>query len=136
MEFKSFVEAGRVAQIVRGGPNYGKLVVIVDVLDQNKCLIDGPCTGVKRQLIPYKQIQLTDLKLPVKRGARSGIVKKHFEAEGAAEKFNKSGWGKKMEMRAKRASLTDFDRFKVMVLRKKRAAAVNKKFKELKKSQS
>eukprot|EP00188_Purpureofilum_apyrenoidigerum_P002414 Plantae.Rhodophyta-Purpureofilum_apyrenoidigerum.ctg2495.p2 GENE.Plantae.Rhodophyta-Purpureofilum_apyrenoidigerum.ctg2495~~Plantae.Rhodophyta-Purpureofilum_apyrenoidigerum.ctg2495.p2 ORF type:complete len:137 (-),score=42.31 Plantae.Rhodophyta-Purpureofilum_apyrenoidigerum.ctg2495:1052-1462(-) len=136
MEFKTFVEAGRVAQIVRGGPNYGKLVVIVDVLDQNKCLIDGPCTGVSRQLIPFKQIRLTGIKLPVKRGAKTGIVKKHFEAENAVEKFGKTGWGKKMDMRAKRAMLTDYERFKVMVLRKKKAAAINSKYRELKKSQS
>ena len=37
------------------------------------------------------------------------------------EKFKKSTFAKKCEQRQKRANLTDFDRFKVMRLRQKRA---------------
>uniref|UniRef100_A0A7S2ZLT4 Large ribosomal subunit protein eL14 domain-containing protein n=1 Tax=Rhodosorus marinus TaxID=101924 RepID=A0A7S2ZLT4_9RHOD len=135
MEFRTFVEAGRVALIDKG-KDYGKLVVIVDVLDQNKCLVDGPCTGVKRQLMPYKHLQLTTIKIPVKRGSKPSIVKRHFENEKVAETFASSAWGKKLEVRNKRAALSDYDRFKVMVLRKKRSSLLNKEFKSLKKAEA
>uniref|UniRef100_A0A3Q2E3K0 60S ribosomal protein L14 n=1 Tax=Cyprinodon variegatus TaxID=28743 RepID=A0A3Q2E3K0_CYPVA len=54
-----FVEIGRVAYI-SFGPHAGKLVAIIDVIDQNRALVDGPCTGVKRQAMPFKCMQLTD----------------------------------------------------------------------------
>ncbi|PQQ17246.1 putative 60S ribosomal protein L14 [Prunus yedoensis var. nudiflora] len=38
MPFKRYVEIGRVA-LVNYGEDYGKLVVIVDVLDQNRALV-------------------------------------------------------------------------------------------------
>ncbi|KAI3989105.1 hypothetical protein MKX01_033141 [Papaver californicum] len=40
MIFKRYVEIGRVA-LVNYGENYGKLVVIVDVIDQNRALVDA-----------------------------------------------------------------------------------------------
>ena len=38
MPFQRYVEIGRVA-IVNYGPDYGKLVVISDIVDQNKVII-------------------------------------------------------------------------------------------------
>ena len=46
MVFRHFVEVGRVAYI-SFGPHGWKLVAIVDVIDQNRALVDGPCTQVK-----------------------------------------------------------------------------------------
>lgn len=43
MVFGRFVEVGRVASS-SFGPHAGKLVVMVDVIDQNRALADGPCT--------------------------------------------------------------------------------------------
>ncbi len=54
MGFKRFVEVGRVA-LINYGPDEGKLAVIIDIVDQNKCLVDGPSSGVARQVIPYKR---------------------------------------------------------------------------------
>lgn len=45
MQFKRFIEIGRVAYVAYG-PSKGKLVVIIDVIDQNRVLVDGPCTAV------------------------------------------------------------------------------------------
>uniref|UniRef100_A0A2K5MKT3 Large ribosomal subunit protein eL14 n=1 Tax=Cercocebus atys TaxID=9531 RepID=A0A2K5MKT3_CERAT len=68
MVFRRFVEVGRVAY-VSFGPHAGKLVAIVDVIDQNRALVDGPCTQVRRQAMPFKCMQLTDfiLKFPHRR---------------------------------------------------------------------
>ena len=36
---------------------------IIDIVDGNKCMIDGPVpkTGVARQVIPFKRLALTDI---------------------------------------------------------------------------
>ena len=49
MGFKRFVEIGRVA-VISYGPDSGKLCTIVDVIDHNRVLVDGPAaiTGVHR----------------------------------------------------------------------------------------
>nr|XP_014343033.1 PREDICTED: 60S ribosomal protein L14-like [Latimeria chalumnae] len=64
MVFKRYVEIGRVAYI-SFGPHAGKLVAIVDVIDQNRALVDGPCSGVRRQAMPFKCMQLTDFVIKI-----------------------------------------------------------------------
>ena len=65
MSFKRYVELGRVC-LINYGEEAGKLATIVDVIDNNRVLVDGPETGVKRQQINLKRIQLTDIKIPAK----------------------------------------------------------------------
>ena len=65
MSFKRYVELGRVC-LINYGEEAGKLCTIVDVIDNNRVLVDGPDTGVKRQPINLKRIQLTDIKIPAK----------------------------------------------------------------------
>lgn len=52
------------------------------------------------------------------RGATSKIAKKYIEKEDILTKWNKSSWAKKLEDRKKRSVLTDFDRFKLLKLKK------------------
>lgn len=68
--FKRFVEIGRVVQITFG-PDAGKVATIVDVIDQNRVLVDGPekLTGVHRHEINIKRISLTDIKVAAKHNA-------------------------------------------------------------------
>jgi len=61
MPFKKFVEIGRVAVLNGEGPNQGKIAAIVNVIDQNRVLVDGPTSGVLRQAYPIKQLQLTPI---------------------------------------------------------------------------
>ena len=70
MSFKRFVELGRVA-LITYGEDSGKLCTIIDVLDNNRVLVDGPksITGVSRQAINLKRVQLTDLKIGAKHNA-------------------------------------------------------------------
>ena len=66
MPYKRFVEVGRVA-LISYGPDVGKLCTIVNVLDHNRVLVDGPepITGVHRHELNVKRIMLTDLTVPV-----------------------------------------------------------------------
>ena len=120
MVFTRFVEIGRVI-IINYGPLVGKLAVIVDVLTTTKVLIQGLKGGVRRQELSLKRITLTDYKIDIKRGAKREEVFKTLDDYKLEEKFKNSTIAKKCEIRQKRANLTDFDRFKVMRLRQKRA---------------
>ena len=120
MVFKRFVEVGRVI-IVNYGPLTGKLAVIVDILTTTKVIIQGLKGGVRRQELSLRRVTLTDYKIDIKRGAKREEVYKAIEDYKLDEKLKKSSFTKKVALREKRANLTDFDRFKVMRLRQKRA---------------
>ena len=125
MVFRRFVEVGRVI-IVNYGPLCGKLAVIVDILTTTKVLIQGLKGGIKRQEISLRRVTLTDYKLDIKRGAKEAEVFKAIDDYKLEEKFKTSIIYKKNELRKIRANLTDFDRFKVMRLRQKRAVLRHK----------
>lgn len=52
------------------------------------------------------------------RGARHGTLKKFWEKSEIDTKWTDSNWSKKRVQIARRKALTDFDRFKVMRLKK------------------
>ena len=134
MVFRRFVEVGRVI-VINYGPLTGKLAVIVDILTTTKVLVQGLKGGVRRQELSLRRVTLTDDKIDIKRGAKREEVLKAIDAYKLEEKFKKSTFAKKVELRQKRANLTDFDRFKVMRLRQKRAALRHAATKGLKKSE-
>ena len=129
MVFRRFVEVGRVI-IINYGPLTGKLAVIVDILTTTKVIVQGLKGGVRRQELSLRRVTLTDYKIDIKRSAKREEVFKAIEAYKLEEKFKKSTFAKKMELREKRANLTDFDRFKVMRLRQKRAVLRHSAFKK------
>lgn len=182
MGFKRFVEIGRVA-VISYGPDSGKLCTIVDVIDHNRVLVDGPAaiTGVHRHELGINRIMLTDLKVAAKHNAshkcapahqltprggtgwgpaRGGVCgpgtaprRRHhggsaplspapgrsshllspprtrrqlaalWKSEDVQGKWDATNWAKKIQKRKLRASMTDFDRFQVMLARKERSAA-------------
>jgi large subunit ribosomal protein L14e len=80
-------------------------------------LVDG--ADIPRQSLALSHLVLTPIvvaKLP--RGARTGAVKKAWEAAGVDGKWKESSWAKKREQVERRRALTDFERFKVVRLRK------------------
>lgn len=132
--FSRFVEAGRVA-LVSYGEHLNKLVVIVDILDRSRVLVDGPASNMRRQVINTKRLSLTSMKLDgIARAASQEDVKKAFEAADIAKLFAASAWGQKITKKEKRAALDDFGRFKVMCARIKKGKAVNAQFEKLKAS--
>ncbi|EEE57398.1 hypothetical protein OsJ_07573 [Oryza sativa Japonica Group] len=123
MPFKRFVEIGRVA-LVNYGKDYGRLVVIVDVVDQNRALVDAP--DMVRCQINFKRLSLTDIKIDIKRVPKKTTLIKAMEE---AEQVGECSWGKKLIVQKRRASLNDFDRFKVM-----RGGAIRQELAKLKKT--
>merc|ERR1712072_457634 len=95
MGFTRFVQNGRVC-LVNFGSDTGKLVTIVDVVDQNRAVVYGPTSGVPRQILGYKRLNLTDIKIDIGRGCKA------------------------------KASANDFDRFKAMVGHKKHMVRARK----------
>lgn len=126
MPFKRYMEVGRVV-LINYGPDKGKIAVVIDVVDQNKCLIDCPMTGVVRQVIPFKRIALTDFVIKIQVNAREKTLKKAWKEADLDAKWEATSWAKKLASQKKRASLTDFDRFKVMVAKKQKAEIIAKK---------
>ncbi|KAG2722030.1 hypothetical protein I3843_02G095700 [Carya illinoinensis] len=160
MPFKRYVEIGRVA-LVNYGEDYGKLVVIVDVLDQNRALVDAP--DMVRSQMNFKRLSLTDIKIDIKRVPKKKELLEAMEKAGmdyqllfsvilifmfscllviytsvyvltdVKKKWESSSWGRKLIVQKRRASLTDFDRFKLMLAKIKRAGLVRQELAKLKK---
>ena len=121
MGLKDFVEPGRVCYI-NYGKDYGKLVVIVDMLDITRVLIDSTDGKMPRVIYPLKRLTLTKLKVnKVHRGCRTGQLKKLVKDNDISAAFAKTPAAIKMAKYSRRKELTDFERFKVMVLRKQRS---------------
>jgi len=121
--FKRFVEIGRVA-LITFGPDEDKLCTIIDVIDNNRVLVDGPesITGVHRHAISIKRIQLTDIVIPAKHNATQKKLKALWESEGVVAKWEQTSQFKKRNARKLRAATTDFERFQIQVAKSARSA--------------
>src|SRR5690554_1813535 len=100
-------------------------------------LIDGPSTdsktAVPRQSIALARLILTLLVLDnLNRGSRTGTVKSVWEKAGIEAKWQESAWAKKRAQRERRRALTDFERFKVLRLRKQARFEVRKSLAKVK----
>merc|ERR1711934_935108 len=123
MSFVRYVEVGRVA-LITYGPDAGKLCTIVNVIDNNRALVDGAgITGVHRHAIILKRIQLTNIKIAAKLNASQKTLKSLWESEGVEGQWAETSQAKKRKARELRVKTTDFERFKVMLARKERSAA-------------
>ena len=70
-----FVQTGRVA-VVNYGEYNGKYVTILDIVDSNRVLVDGPTSGVPRQTMPIRWLGLTPIRFKVPRTVKSSTLKK------------------------------------------------------------
>ncbi|EGV60507.1 hypothetical protein PSN45_001740 [Yamadazyma tenuis] len=115
-----YVELGRVVLV-----NNKDLATIVEIIDQRRVLVDGP--NFQRQAISLGRVVLTPLILSnLPRGARSGTVAKKWASADIESKWAASSWAKKLAAKQKRAGLSDFERFQVLVLKKQNRFAVKK----------
>ena len=123
---RDYVEAGRVA-FINYGDDYGKLVVIVDIVDAQRVLVDG-LKNFPRVIYPLKRLKLTRIVIEgVLRGARTGTIAKLAKKFNLDEAWSKTSYAKRFDADKKRSATTDFDRFKIMVLRKQRSFAAKTK---------
>merc|ERR1719145_502947 len=75
-------------------------------------------------MMPVKRLSLTDLKTTIPRAAREKTLKLALEKEDTMNKWKATAWAKKLAAKEARAAMTDFDRFKLMVAKKRRAQVV------------
>ncbi|EYC24603.1 hypothetical protein Y032_0013g1999 [Ancylostoma ceylanicum] len=133
MVFKRLVQIGRVVFIAKG-KDAGKIATVVDVVDGNRVLIDGPSTGVIRSVRNLKDLQLTKFVVKIRVGQRTKGVKEAFDAAKINEQFKKTLWAKKIAQKAVRAKLTDYERFKLMKAKQMRNRLVRVEFAKLRKA--
>jgi len=124
------VEVGRVV-LFAAGPYIGRTAAIVQIIDHKRVLVDGPSSveelAVPRHAAPLKTISLTNIVIPkLPRAAGSAALKKQWEAADVDAKWTGSSYAKKMEQASRRKQLNDFERFKVMRLRKQARFEVRK----------
>ncbi|KAJ1525201.1 hypothetical protein ONE63_010033 [Megalurothrips usitatus] len=112
MGFSRFVEPGRVAYIA-DGPHRGKLTTIVDIIDQNRVLTDGPESGVPRMGIRLDQVHLTKFRMKFSHGTPTRLVRSFWNKHEITKKWEASSWYRRVENAKKRRAMTDFDRFKL-----------------------
>jgi len=132
--FTRFVEPGRLA-VITYGPCAGKMCTVIDMVSQKRVVVDGPesVTGVPRHMMPVKRMSLTDLKVKIPRGAREKTLKKALADADVMKKWSETSWAKKLAAGKARSEMNDFQRFKLMVARKKRSTEVKKALKPTKK---
>ena len=98
-------------------------MIIVDILNTTRVLVHGPKSNVRRQEISIRRLTLTDYKLDIHRGIHKDALIKAIDDAQLEKKINSTPYAKKIARRQKRANLTDFDRYKVMILRQNRRVA-------------
>ncbi|KFA77565.1 hypothetical protein S40288_05728 [Stachybotrys chartarum IBT 40288] len=119
------VEVGRVVLINGDHPFAGRLAAIVEIIDHKRVLVEGPSSdsefAVPRQSVPLSKVLLSQLSVEgLNRGARHASLKKQWDSSEIDSKWKETNWAKKREQIARRKGLTDFDRFKVLRLKKQR----------------
>lgn len=95
-------------------------------IDSNRelqVLVDGPSSQenkvVPRHVLALSHATLTPFVIPrLPRAAGTGPVKKLWEKNEIDAKFAQSSFAKRSEQQERRKNLTDFERFKVLRLRK------------------
>jgi large subunit ribosomal protein L14e len=81
-------------------------------------LVDGPASGVPRHALSYRRLRVTDYKIDITRAVETGALLKIIEKIGFQKTWAASPFAKALEVRTKRSNMSDFDRFKVMLLKK------------------
>eukprot|EP01053_Blabericola_migrator_P001609 Blabericola_migrator_1__1608@NODE_1428_length_4562_cov_231_103003_g949_i0_p4_GENE_NODE_1428_length_4562_cov_231_103003_g949_i0NODE_1428_length_4562_cov_231_103003_g949_i0_p4_ORF_typecomplete_len129_score28_67Ribosomal_L14e/PF01929_17/5_2e16KOW/PF00467_29/0_038_NODE_1428_length_4562_cov_231_103003_g949_i029415 len=111
--YKRFVQAGR-GVVLRLGPDAGKAAVIVEIVDLKRVIIDGPTSGVPRQMITLNRLQLTDLVLEeCKRGCSSEKLVELLKENDIIAAYKQSSAAKSRAVRINLRRMNDFERFKV-----------------------
>jgi len=125
---KLLVQIGRAATPLYGASK-GKLVLIVDILDSNRVLVEGQ--GIPRQVAATGDLQLVDAVANVtKNSTTEEVVKAISESAMQTALLNTSSVKKALKYQ-KRQSLNDFDRVKVQILKRKKNSLLREKLNAL-----
>ena len=77
-------------------------IILICVILQ--ALVDGPCTGVGRQVINFKLLHPTKLTINISHSARKGTVKKAWIKDEIEKKWSETKWAQKIAAKEKVSS--------------------------------
>ncbi|GMN49009.1 hypothetical protein TIFTF001_018196 [Ficus carica] len=103
----------------------------IGVLVFVQALVDAP--DMVRTQMNFKRLSLTDITVDIKRVPKKKTLIAAMEAADVKNKWEKSSWGRKLIVQKRRASLDDFDRFKLMLAKIKRGGLIRQELAKLKK---
>mmetsp|Transcript_2401 Transcript_2401/g.16136 ORF Transcript_2401/g.16136 Transcript_2401/m.16136 type:complete len:92 (-) Transcript_2401:82-357(-) len=86
-----------------------------------------------RKSYSLKRLALTDFVVDVPRACKKTTLVKALEEADVVNKFKATRWGQKLAAREAKANTSDFDRYKLMVQRMKKSAAMKRELAKLKK---
>jgi len=66
-------------------------------------------------MFSFAALTLTDIKVDISPGARSGAIRKQYEKDDVNSKWSKTSYAKKIATREAKRNMNDFDRFKAKV---------------------
>jgi len=115
------------------GPLQGKICAVVNIVDQNRVLVDGPCTGVRRQVVNLKNVHITKFRIRIPHTASTPMVREQWELRHVSESWESSRWCKNLRAKQISENLSDFERFKLWKLKKARNAIIHNAYSKLKK---
>mgnify|MGYP002062413961 CR=1 FL=1 len=126
---RRLVQIGRVA-VKTSGKDAGSTGTIVNIIDQNRVLIDGTGSkqGLRRQVANLRDIEITPLHQVVQFNSGSKAVAEATKKSGVDAKWHESAWAKKIAVRAARKTMTDFERFQLRRIKRQRNALVRAAF--------
>lgn len=116
MPFKSNIEIGRLA-VIDYGERYGEPVLIVDVVDGNRVVVDSP-EHTHRELINMKRLRLTPMKITMSRCPGKERLKELLNKNRSSNVFKRFAvspdLGVKIAKKKRKEERTDFQRFCAM----------------------
>ncbi|CAO2039974.1 unnamed protein product, partial [Urochloa humidicola] len=77
---------------VNYGKDYGRLFIIVDVVDQNSALVDAP--DMVRCHMNFMRLSLTDIKIDIKHLPKKTTLIKAMEEADVKTKWENSSWAR------------------------------------------
>jgi len=96
MNTETLLGLGRVVYI-NYGKFQGKLAIVVDIVNANSVVIDGPGLGVNRQKQSIRRLSLTKFRLTgIDCETKEGDLKKRIEKFDLVKRFNQTGLGKRI----------------------------------------
>lgn len=122
--------------MVNYGKDYGKLVVIVNVINGSYALVTGPTStffstssqpeklSFKRRKVNFKRLTITDIKIKIAVDQKDRIVIERWTEEDVVKQWKEAGLFKKIDLKEKRSNMNDFQRFKVKFAQKERAKLI------------
>ncbi|KAG4202957.1 hypothetical protein ERO13_A05G370532v2 [Gossypium hirsutum] len=96
-----------------------------------QALVDAP--DMVRGQMNFKRLTLTDITIDIPRVPRTNGLIEAMEKADVKNKWESSSWGRKLIVQKRRASLNDFDRFKLMLAKIKRSGVIKQELAKLKK---